>query len=269
MNQKYSIIPDYEHMGDSLKLSKEYQAPFEYNDFVMGPCLWDGECRKARVAFYRSLDRDRSQDTMHGAFYEVIVHSMDPLVRQISRRRVEESLQTARDLGLKGVVFHTNVTPEICVGAYRHYWRDVNEEFWRQMLEKFPGVEIYMENMFDREPDTYVELAERMKDQENFGLCLDYAHAMLYGNDIESWVQAVAPYVRHLHINDNRLQYDDHLPVGEGLIDWQQFMDLTEKYLPPTSCLIEVNGCAAQRASFEKLQSFILLRNGKESQVQQ
>lgn len=68
-----------------------------------------------------------------------------------------------------------------------------------------------MENMFDEAPDILAGLAERMKDIENFGICLDYAHAMLSKCPGDEWVRTLAPYIRHMHINDNDLENDLHL----------------------------------------------------------
>jgi sugar phosphate isomerase/epimerase len=51
------------------------------------------------------------------------------------------------------------------------------------------------------------------------GACLDTGHAHLAG-DLDTLVLKMAPYLRLLHVHDNKGQGDDHLPPGDGRIDW-------------------------------------------------
>ena len=52
-----------------------------------------------------------------------------------------------------------------------------------------------------------------------------------------------------LHINDNDLKNDLHLPLGTGQIDWRAFDDLLRENQVEASVLIEVNGYEAQKKS--------------------
>jgi sugar phosphate isomerase/epimerase len=51
------------------------------------------------------------------------------------------------------------------------------------------------------------------------GACLDTGHAQLAG-DLYPLVYKMAPYLRLLHVHDNKGHGDDHLPPGDGRIDW-------------------------------------------------
>jgi sugar phosphate isomerase/epimerase len=55
------------------------------------------------------------------------------------------------------------------------------------------------------------------------GACMDTGHAFLAG-DLYSLVYKLAPYLRMLHVHDNKGFSDDHLPPGEGRIDWGAFL---------------------------------------------
>ncbi len=247
------IIPDVCDIKRTMKLAEEYGAVFEYNDFMLPQQLdQTDECRK-KVDFYRKLDRDRSEDTLHGAFLDITVHSQDAMIREISRKRIYQSLRIAEDLEIRGVVFHTELIANYHSPSYRERWLEKNTEFWSRALEDFPGLEIYMENMFDEDEKSMAELGRVMESNKRFGICLDYAHAAVFGTDIplDCWVRELAPYIRHMHINDNDLKDDLHLPVGQGKIDWQQFHDLTERYQINASILLEINGYQAQKESLE------------------
>ena len=73
---------------------------------------------------------------------------------------------------------------------------------------------------------------------------------------METWVRELAPYIRHMHINDNDLKADLHQPVGDGRIDWQKFHRLMQQYQVTSSVLVEVKGYEAQKKSLEYLRRF-------------
>ena len=182
--------------------------------------------------------------TMHGAFYDVSVFSYDPQIREISKLRMRQSMEIAQELSVKGVVFHTNWNPMLSNIVYDDQVVDGTCTFVRELLEAYPEIQIYMENMFDDTPELLAGLAEELKGYKNFGVCFDYAHAHVFGNpdEIGLWVQTLAPYVKHLHINDNDFGQDLHLSVGDGKIDWKMFKNYYENYFPEATVLIEVNG---------------------------
>lgn len=55
------------------------------------------------------------------------------------------------------------------------------------------------------------------------GACLDTGHAFLAG-DLYQLVFKMAPYLRLLHVHDNKGHGDDHLPPGDGRIDWSALL---------------------------------------------
>lgn len=255
------IIPDKKEIGQSLRLAEEYGVVFEYNDFMLPQQMEDsGACRE-RIAFYRSLGRDLSRDTMHGAFLDITIHSQDPWIRRVSEKRIRQSMETAQELGVRGVVFHTGLLRDFREKTYRENWLKTNAEFWSRILEDYPKLEVYMENMFDEDETCLVRLGGQMKDSGRFGICLDYAHAAAFGTEstLERWMEETAPLVRHMHINDNDLKEDLHLPVGDGKIDWRQFGRLMETCRIDASVLLEVSGWKAQEASLHYIREHQIL----------
>ncbi len=61
-------------------------------------------------------------------------------------------------------------------------------------------------------------------DRTDVGVCLDTGHAFLAG-DLDTIVQKLTGHLWMVHANDNRGHGDDHLPPGEGEIDWAAFCD--------------------------------------------
>ncbi|MGN1305813.1 MAG: sugar phosphate isomerase/epimerase family protein [Oscillospiraceae bacterium] len=250
---KFLIIPKLDEMEESLELAEKYGFGFEYNDFFIPDVMDDEKLTDDIVSRYKA-HKLPEYCTMHGAFFDVLIFSSDKKIRKISEERIIQSLEIARKIGARGVVFHTNHTSDLTSEQYVLGWLDRNEEFWRKVLPKYPDLDIYMENMFDRTPDMLCGIAERLSDLPNFGVCFDYAHAVVFGLDIDSWVDAVSPYVKHIHINDNDLESDLHLAVGDGRINWEHFKTCFEgKLSSAKSVLIETSSLENQRRSAEFL----------------
>ena len=53
--------------------------------------------------------------------------------------------------------------------------------------------------------------------------CLDTGHAFL-ARELPTVVHKLSGHLRMVHVNDNRGHRDDHLPPGEGSIDWPWFI---------------------------------------------
>lgn len=250
------IIPDPEKMEQSIALAEEYGCGFEYNDFYLPQLLDDAEACEKRVRFYKDRCDLPAYTTMHGAFFDVTVFSDDPKILAVSDERVEQSLRIARLLGAKAVVFHTNFVPNFHADYYHKNWVERNVSYWKEKLETYCDIDIYIENMFDMSYELLEKLAERLSSYPNFGVCLDYAHAHAFGEagKIEEWVKALSPYVKHIHINDNDLRNDLHLGIGEGKIDWKRFKMFYETYFSQASVLVEMKGTDAAEKSLRYLQ---------------
>lgn len=256
-NILYEIIPDSSNISRSLKLAEQYGTVFEYNDFMLPTCLDDKDACRRKLIFYKSLGRDCSKDTLHGAFIDISVHSEDSLIRRASRIRVRQSMEIAQELGVRGVVFHTGLLASFNDKKYRDGWLESNVEFWTDILEEYPNQCVYMENMFDWNSTELVRLTKAMKANGRFGICLDYAHAAVFGQEDspEVWFESTAPYIRHMHINDNDRKKDMHLPLGEGIINWKYFYELMTEYQVSASVLLEMTGWEKQQRSLEYLET--------------
>ena len=244
-----SIIPKRDKIEESLKLSKQYNANFEYNDFFLPQILDDEEKKKEIIEFYKSLPRDRSKDTLHGAFLDVTLHSSDRRIREVSELRVRQSMEIAKELGIRGVVFHTNLIANFKDKSYLKNWVETNAAFYKKILQEYPGIYVLVENMFDFEPDMLLELAKSLKEEAYFGVCLDYAHATISKVPAKEWLQVLMPYIKHMHINDNDLQNDLHRALGKGEIDYKEFTDFLKNNYIETSVLVEVSDLEEQASS--------------------
>ncbi len=54
------------------------------------------------------------------------------------------------------------------------------------------------------------------------GICLDTGHAHLTGS-LPLVTDKLGAHIKVVHANDNKSKHDDHLPPGDGEIDWTRF----------------------------------------------
>ncbi len=250
--KKFLIIPNLNDLTSGLELAEKYDLGFEFNDFFYPDILDDKSARDAIISKYKSAGLP-GYCTLHGAFFDVIAFSPDKKIREISDLRIKQSIGAAEEIGAKAVVFHTNYNPFLNSAVYIKDWLNKNAEYWDGILNAFPDMNIYLENMFDNTPKIMTLLAKILSAHSNFGICLDYAHASLTKVSGREWMESLGPYTRHMHINDNDFVSDLHLAVGNGLINWNEFYSLYNSYIKDSTILIETSSVENQQRSIERL----------------
>ena len=246
------MIPDRNQLEVSLALASEYGVGFEYNDFFAPDVLEEEEKRQTIVVRYREKVLP-AYCTLHGAFYDVIPFSPDIKIREIAKLRIEQSMDAARAMDAKAVVFHTGYNPALNSEAYVKQWIETNEKFWSEVLENNPEINVYLENTFEATPEVLERLSERLSKYENYGVCLDYAHASLSKTAPEEWAKRLGRFVRHVHINDNDGVSDLHQAWGDGSLDREMFYHCYETYLQGATVLVETGNKEATVRSLCKL----------------
>lgn len=254
---KLLIIPQIDEIDQYLELTKKYHCGFEYNDFFIPVNLDKDGFIEDRISQYEQQKDLPDFCTMHGSFLDVTLFSDDSKIVDVSNMRIEQSIMIAKKIGCKSVVFHTNYIANFKAPFYRKNWLDRNIIYWKQKCKSNPDITILIENMFDDTPQLLALLGEAMKEVPNFGICFDYAHAHVFGDEtkIDEWVMALAPYVKHIHINDNDFLDDSHMALGDGKINWILFKQNVEKYFKNASILIEVTGIDKIKKSLEFLKN--------------
>ncbi len=234
---KYHVIPKLDELDKYLELAKEYNLGFEYNEFFIPSTLDNEEKLNNIINEYKKLGR--ANDTLHGVFFDITLDSQDEKIRKISFDRVKKSLEIAKELKCKGVVFHTNYITWMKDQAYQNRWVELNAKAYLELIEEFKDLEIYIENMFDLDPYELKNLMDEIN-HERIGVCLDVAHASISNIDINIWFDVLGKYIKHIHINDNDLKVDSHDEIGKGLIDYKKVFKLINKLDDKTSILIEI-----------------------------
>ena len=187
------------------------------------------EIQKSDIVELREKFDYKPELTIHSPFMDLSPAAVDPRIREVTFNRYSSILDFAEVLEPKIVVFHS--------GYYRwQYENNINKwlkgslETWRLLNKRAEemGVKIAIENIFEDEPENLRILAEEMN-SENFGLCVDVGHINLFSRiPLQEWLQIVRLFIKELHIHDNDGSGDDHLPIGEGNVDFDTVFKMSE-----------------------------------------
>lgn len=160
--------------------------------------------------------------TFHAPFEDLCAGARDEEVRRLTVRRLKQAIALAPLFRPAGIVMH---------GGYSEWMFDFQPDRWLAQAKKTysevadaaeaVGVSIFLENVFDEIPDHLLRLREAVG-SKRIGFCCDPGHATLFSRlPIQKWVEALAPALGEMHLHDNRGLRDDHLPIGEGSINFR------------------------------------------------
>ena len=78
-------------------------------------------------------------------------------------------------------------------------------------------VETPMPHLIGGHPDEFAAMLRPL--DHAVGVCLDTSHATL-AHHWHAWLRVAGPRLAHVHLSDHHGHSDDHLPPGDGIIDW-------------------------------------------------
>ena len=116
-------------------------------------------------------------------------------------------------------------------------WREDNLGLIAEAIEvcanAFPELVLAVENMiFPHEifptPQDLQLLIQQVK-APKVGVCLDVGHATAANQDWKEFFSVLGERIMHLHVHDNCGFVDEHLPIGQGNIDYLGFIPKIEQ----------------------------------------
>jgi sugar phosphate isomerase/epimerase len=190
--------------------------------------------------------------------------SHDPAARRAAVDETVAALAIAGRIPVRFLVLHLGVPTELAtapgVNGRDHARRSLGEiHAAAAALDVRVAVEV-IPNELSR-ADALVTLIEEDLDATDVGICLDYGHAFLMG-DVVDTIETVSGHLVTTHVHDNHGRTDDHLLPFDGRIDWAAALIATQKIGYDGTLLFEVAGEPADavldrtrhvRARFEEL----------------
>jgi sugar phosphate isomerase/epimerase len=78
-------------------------------------------------------------------------------------------------------------------------------------------LETPLPHLIGGDPGEFAWILERL--ESSVGVCIDTGHVTL-GGHWDRMIEVTADRLKHVHASDNHGRFDDHLPPGDGRIDW-------------------------------------------------
>lgn len=218
-------------MKDYKRLAAERVLTYEIMDYAF-PIYNEPEVLKA----YEGM----KIPSMHAPFIDINYASNDPIIMEVSRKRVKSSIFKGIELGVENVVLHTCFYPVLGDTVLNELWCDNAAAFIKEITDEC-AVNIFVENTLDLEPDILLMLMSKTS-RDRVNICFDVGHANLSYFPVSKWVDSLHPYIKYMHVNDNHGKYDQHLPLGDGTVDWSALIDQMHKYSIDPIITFEVAG---------------------------
>lgn len=230
-------------------LAREEHLAFEALALSLPPLMEDGPRRREAIDWHRRCGRTRA---LHGAFIDINPVSGDPAIAAASQLRIRQSCEAAREIGASHVVVHCSCFPFLR-GAYLDSWAQQFAAFLDGVAEEF-GLTLCAENSMDADPDPLLAVMRQARSPK-VCVCLDIGHAAYSRAPLDKWFDALGPYIGYLHLSDNLGSFDDHLPIGEGAIDWAQADRLYRALGRSLPMTLEIGSPEAARRSIAYLRT--------------
>ena len=216
--------------------------------------VWEELSAQARLLHAAGL-----KTTIHAPFLDLNPGALDPLIREVTRRRFQQVFQAAEQLRPSVIVFHPGYD-DIRYGGSRLEWLKNSIDFWGGFIPRAQalGCIIAIENIFEKEPSTLRGLLEAV-DQPCFRHCFDVGHWNMFTTvTLEEWFSELGPYIAESHIHDNSGQADEHLPPGEGQIDFSKLFSLLKQHAPAAVLTLEAHSIERLERARSALEKHLL-----------
>lgn len=243
------------NLEDCIKLALQYNLGIELMTFAF-PYVLDNNWRDLLASYKDWLAPVRGPITMHGPFLDMAPGSPDSRINEICKLRYKHGIHIASQIGAKYIVFHANFIASIHNPEYRYGWHQRNLTFWTEMAEyaQQKGVTIAIENMWEFDPDIIGDLLREL-DHPNLRACIDIGHAHLFSiqqdEDLtfEDWLLTLAPYLVHIHMNNNDGKLDVHRSLADGVLPYTEILERLRKLPHQPTMVLEMDQVEDMRIS--------------------
>lgn len=254
MVDKVVLSASPSNLAQCLELAREHHLGIEVMAFAF-PNALDGDWR-ALAAEYKPLLRPLDGViTLHGPFMDMAPGSPDKQIVEATLARFKQALQIAHELEADITVFHANFLSQVHTEDYRMGWTRRNIDFWGPLASyaALLGVTIAIENMWEFDPYLIGDVLKTV-DHPRLRACLDVGHAHLYSRvPFDTWVRVTAPYLVHVHLNNNDGEDDVHRGLADGVLDYGRILPMLRALPDQPSLVLEMDRIEDMRASLSYL----------------
>ncbi len=192
--------------------------------------------------FKKLFENENIKFTVHPPAWDTNLTSENKEIREASFSEYSKSIEFAHDIGATHVVIHPGFT-------FSHVFdKEVARKRAAEYLEElckvaaplgislavenvgYGGTSIFTEDQYCRFLDDIDPVATYL---------IDTGHAHLNDWDIPRMIRKINSRLSSIHLHDNLGKTDEHLPIGEGTIEWEPIFKELNKLDKPCQLILE------------------------------
>jgi sugar phosphate isomerase/epimerase len=168
----------------------------------------------------------------HCPLSDINIGSLNPRLRDVSVREVVNAISSASRMNMSVCTVHPGYLSSIGMLDKQSVVAKTRESLKIvEAASKEYGVKVALENMpnmgamtMGRTPEELYPLLEGIE----LGVCFDVGHANT-NKAVDAWLKHKADFL-NVHIHDNLGDYDAHLPIGLGNVDFKKVVAALSDY---------------------------------------
>jgi sugar phosphate isomerase/epimerase len=207
------------------EIAKIYELNFDYAEIgIEGPEGNPDIINKKKHEIVELLQRFKQKPIGHTAYWTDLASDYDYIRHAWIMEAIRE-IRVAREVGIDLINFHANING-MYYGEQRKIVLDNLVKSLREIVShaKKSGVSVILENTPLSNGIHKVEEFKYIVDNvASLFVHLDVPHAFTSGGmkSVIDYINTFRDKIIHIHWHDNHGKKDEHLPIGEGIIDHQ------------------------------------------------
>ena len=231
-----SSTVSYHDFSNAVNIAQELNCGLEISRF--GRLMDIEENYEKNKIEYKAILNDFENDiTLHGFFSNLNIAAKDPLIKEVSIKRYNQTLELASIFDVKKVVLHTCLNNLLKQKSYQEMFFLTNIEFFKEYIKSYEdlGIIVGMENVHESNPD-YIRNLIGAINSPNFKATLDIGHCNLHSDMTPSdWIREYGIMLTHMHFHNNFKDEDSHSSLLKGSVDIKEILKtLKQLHIYPT-----------------------------------
>lgn len=228
MNKRIQVNVPYKMLLEKLDfvVDKEFNPEIYFNGDALDNYR-EEDLQKIKTA----LRRKGLSITIHAPFMDLSPGGVDSKVKKATIERLDQTIEVASFFQPQMIIFHPGYNKWFFDGNVE-LWLKNSLKTWEPLLKKAEkmGIPIALENIFEEEPSSLKKLISAIN-SSYFNFCFDTGHFHLFSTvAMKEWFDSLGNYIKEVHLHDNFKTSDDHLPPGDGEIDFDLFFQLIKHH---------------------------------------
>jgi sugar phosphate isomerase/epimerase len=178
-----------------------------------------------------TLHQNGLEITLHGPYMDLSPGGVDRRIKEITSDRLSKTIKLAYFFKPKTIVFHPGYEKWKFDGDVK-LWLESSLQTWRPMVKEAEEMDLLLviENVFEENPDSLALLLQKV-DSPHFRFCFDTGHHHVFSKTpLPLWIESLGKYLVEVHLHDNHQEMDEHLPLGDGNFDFDEFFSLLSEF---------------------------------------